>query len=280
MTVLSAARNTRSKDGSILELPCAVDTIYKGGMVCLNAAGFAAPASDALDYSRVVGVAFETVDNSGGSAGDVNVRLDTGRSFKFTAASIDTGDVGRIMYVTDDNVFNDARGSFAIPAGVLVERDSSTVGWIYIPGPNDPVQSDQFMPQVSIQKHTNAEVLAMRATPLVCIAAPGADKSIIVDRVTIISDDQGADWTESSDNLVLEYSGGVDITDAIEATSLVGQSAVVIESYGVIDTVLVPSVNEAVELFGSGSSEWGGGNVANSLTTVISYHIIPTVAAE
>ncbi len=279
MTVLTAVRNTPSKDGNIFELPMAVDIIYKGAMVCLNAAGFAAPASDAVDYSRVAGVAFETVDNSGGSAGDLNVRLDSGRSFRFTAASIDTGDVGRMMYVTDDNVFNDARGSFAIPAGVLVERDSSTVGWIHIPGPNDAVQSDQFAPQVSIQKHTNAEVILMRATPLVCIAAPGANKSIIVDRVTIISDDAGGAWTESSDNLVLEYSGGVDITAAIEATSLVG-GAVVIESYGVLDTVLVPAVNEAVELFNTGDGEWGGGNAANSLTTVIAFHIIPTVAAE
>ena len=135
------------------------------------------------------------------------------------------------------------------------------------------------MPQVSIQKHTNAEVVLMRATPLVCIAAPGANKSIIVDRVTIISDDAGGAWTESTDNLVLEYSGGVDITAAIEATSLVG-GAVVIESYGVIDTVLVPAVNEAVELFNTGDGEWGGGNAANSLTTVIAFHVIPTVAAE
>ena len=279
MAVLAAARNTRSRDGAIFELPCAVDIIYKGGLVCLNASGFAAPASDAVDYSRVVGVAFETVDNSGGSAGDINVRLDAGRSFRFTAASIDTGDVGRMMYVTDDNVFNDARGSFAIPAGVLVERESSTVGWIYIPGPNDPVQSDQFVPQVSISQHTNAEVILMRATPLVCIAAPGANKSIIVDRITIISDDAGGAWTESSDNLVLEYSGGVDISGAIEATSLVG-GAVVIESYGVLDTVLVPAVNEAVELFNTGDGEWGGGNAANSMTVVIAFHVIPTVAAE
>ncbi len=279
MTVLAAGRDTASKSGTIFELPMAVDIVYKGGMVCLNAAGFAAPASDALDYSRVVGVAFETVDNSGGSAGDINVRLDSGRSFKFTAASIDTGDVGRMMYVTDDNVFNDARGSFAIPAGVLVERDSSTVGWIYIPGPDEAVQGNQFAPQVRVVQFTNALVLLMRATPLVVIPAPGANKSIIVDRVTIISDDAGGAWTESSDNLVLEYSGGVDITSAIEATSLVG-GAVVIESYGVIDTVLVPAVNEAVELFNTGSAEWGGGDAANSMTVVVAFHVIPTVAAE
>lgn len=279
MTALSALRNTISTAGELLELPCAVDIFYKGAMICLNAAGFAAPASDAVDYSRVIGVATETVDNSGGSAGDINLQIQCNRTYKFACASIETGDVGRMMYVTDDQTFNDARGSFAIPAGVLVKRESSTEGWIHIPGPNDPVQSDQFQPQVSISQHTNAEVILMRATPLVCIPAPGANKSIIVDRVTIISDDAGGAWTESSDNLVLEYSGGVDISGAIEATSLVG-GAVVIESYGVIDTILVPSVNEAVELFNTGSAEWGGGNAANSMTVIIAFHVIPTVAAE
>ena len=279
MTVLSADRNTISTAGEILELPAAVDIIYKGGMVCLNAAGYAAPASDAVAYSRVIGVAMENVDNSGGAVGDINVMVQTNRTFRFACASIEAADVGRMMYVTDDQTFNDARGSFAIPAGVLIKRDSATVGWIHIPGPGDPVQGDQWGPQVSVSQHTNAEVLAMRATPLVCIAAPGANKSIICDRVTIISDDAGGAWTESTDNLVLEYSGGVDISGAIEATSLVG-GAVVIESYGVLDTVLVPSVNEAVELFNTGDGEWGGGNAANSMTVIISYHVIPTVAAE
>ncbi len=279
MTALAAIRDTASKDGRIFELPMAVDIIYKGAMVCLNAAGFAAPASDAVDYSRVVGVAFETVDNSGGSAGDLNVRLDSGRSFKFVAASIDTGDVGRMMYVTDDQTFNDARGSFAIPAGVLVERDSSTVGWIHIPGPNDPVQSDQFQPQVRVVKLTNAQVVLFRGTPAPLIPAPGANKSIIVDRVTFISDDAAGAWTESTDNLVVQYADGVDITIAIEASSLVG-GAVVIESYGVLDTVIVPDVNAQVELFNTGDGEWGGGNAANSMTVILSFHVIPTVAAE
>lgn len=279
MTVLAAARNTRSRDGSILELPMAVDIVYKGGMVCLNAAGFAAPASDAVDYSRVVGVAFETVDNSSGSAGDINVRLDTGRSFRFTAASIEDADVGRMMYVTDDNIFNDAQGSFAIPAGVLVERESSTVGWIFVPDTNDPVKGDGEL-RVRHVQITNAQMILARATPVVLIPAPGANKTIIVDRVTFVSDDQGADWTESSDNLVVQYADGVDITGAIEATSLVGQSAVVIESYGVLDTIIIPDVNASVDLFNTGSSEWGGGNVANSMSVAIVYHVIDTVAFE
>ena len=48
MAVLTEGRNTPSKDGSILELPMAVDIIYKGAMVCHNAAGFGAPAADAV----------------------------------------------------------------------------------------------------------------------------------------------------------------------------------------------------------------------------------------
>ena len=124
---------------------------------------------------------------------------------------------------------------------------------------------------------TNAEVLAFRATPITLIAAPGANKSVLVHRFVIVSDDSAGAWTESTDNLVIQYADGVDISAAIEATSLVG-GAVVIEAYGVINTVLVPDVNAAVEIFNTGDGEWGGGNAANTMSIRIWYSVIDTVA--
>ena len=157
MAILTADRDTRSRDGEYSVYPVAVDIIYKGSMVCLNALGFLAAAQDAVGFSRVVGVAWENIDNSGGSAGDLNCRVRSGRAFRFATASIATGDVGRMMYVTDDNIFNDARGSFEIPAGVLVERETSAIGWIYIPGPNDMVKGDGG-PQVRVVQIGRAEI--------------------------------------------------------------------------------------------------------------------------
>lgn len=279
MAILTADRDTRSRDGEYSVYPVAVDIIYKGSMVCLNASGFLAPAQDAVGFSRVVGVAAENIDNSAGSAGDLNCRVRSGRAFRFATASIGTGDVGRMMYVTDDQNFEDIEGSFHINAGILVERESSTVGWIFIPHPDEDIHTTGHRMLVRKVQLTNAQVILFRATPIELIPAPGANKAIIVDRVTIVSDDSDTAWTESADNLVVQYADGVDITGAIEATSLVG-GAVVIESYGVLDTVIVPDVNAAVNLFNTGDGEWGGGNVANSMSVIISYYIMDTVAFD
>lgn len=135
MTVLSADRNTISKAGELRSYPCAVDIFFKGAMICINNAGFAAPAQDAVGFTKVIGVADENVDNSGGSAGDLNLRVRAGRSFQFATASIAASDLGRMMYVVDDQTFEDVEGTNAIPAGILTERDSNTVGWIYIDHP-------------------------------------------------------------------------------------------------------------------------------------------------
>ena len=135
MAVLAADRNTQSKDADLKSYPAAVDIIYKGAMVVVNSAGYLAPAADAQGNTRVVGVADEKVDNSGGSAGDKTCRVRSGRAFRFVATAIDQADVGMNMYVVDDQTFDDGRGTNGVPAGVLVEFVSSTSGWIFIPTP-------------------------------------------------------------------------------------------------------------------------------------------------
>ena len=166
--VLTADRNTASKSGELQNYLCAVDIFYKGAMVCVNNAGYLAPAADAVGYSRVVGVADENVDNSGGSVGDLSCRVRAGRSFQFATASIAVTDVGRIMYVTDDQTFEDVQGTNSIAAGILLERDSNTVGWIFIPKPSGgiggagQIRSDRFTGQDESSDNTYT-LAAMRA---------------------------------------------------------------------------------------------------------------------
>ncbi len=124
---------------------------------------------------------------------------------------------------------------------------------------------------------TNAQVLAMRATPFPVVAAPGGDKAIVVHKFAIVVDDTAGAYTESTDNLVLEYADGVDISAAIEATTLVG-GAVQFMAQGVLDTVIVPDVNAAVELFNTGDGEWGGGNASSNLSIRVWYSVMDTVA--
>ena len=124
---------------------------------------------------------------------------------------------------------------------------------------------------------TNAEVLAFRATPIELVAAPGANKAIVVHKFHIVSDDSAGTWTETTDNLVIEYADGVDISAAIEAGSLVG-GAVAFITQGVLDTEVVPDVNAAVQIFNTGDGEWGGGNAANTMSIRVWYSVVDTVA--
>ncbi len=124
---------------------------------------------------------------------------------------------------------------------------------------------------------TNAEVLAVRATPIALIAAPAANKAIVVHKFQLVCDDAAGAWTESTDNLVIQYVDGVDITAAIETTTLFG-GAVTHITQGVLDTVVIPDVAAAVEIFNTGNGEFGGGNAANTLSVRVWYSVVDTVA--
>ncbi len=132
-TVLSADRNTVSKAGELRGYPAGVDIFYKGAMVCINAAGFVVPAADTAGYTSVIGVVEKTVDNSGGSAGDLTVQIRANRHFLFVATgTLVQGNVGETMYVVDDQTFNAGQQVNAIVAGVCTELVSTTAGYISI----------------------------------------------------------------------------------------------------------------------------------------------------
>lgn len=133
MTALADDRQTPAQEVELKGyLVAASTTIYKGGMVAVNDAGHLVMASDAANL-RVVGVADERVDNSAGSAGDKKCRVRSGRAFDFNATAITQAMVGDLMFVVDDNTFDDAAGTNGVPCGRLLEYISATRGIIYIP---------------------------------------------------------------------------------------------------------------------------------------------------
>jgi hypothetical protein len=132
MAALSAKRSTERKIGDVGEIGCAVDICYQGGLAAVNAAGYIAPAGVAVT-DRVVGVFIETVDNSGGSAGDVTARYWKRGSFKLDNSATNTLTVahrGNAVYAEDDQTvgFSASAGPFA---GILEEVDSDGV-WVRI----------------------------------------------------------------------------------------------------------------------------------------------------
>jgi phage major head subunit gpT-like protein len=130
-TALAADRETQQKESAVKTyLVKASTTVYKGGLVGTDSNGYALPAADASGM-KVVGVAMETVVQTASSTSKVRVSSD--RLFLLNASSITQAMVGQVMYVVDDNTFDDALGTNGIKAGQLAEYVSATLGWLYIP---------------------------------------------------------------------------------------------------------------------------------------------------
>jgi hypothetical protein len=130
IAALTADRSTPYRAGDLLSVPVyRSTTIYKGSLVSVNSSGYAIPASDSAN-TYFVGVAENYVVNSG-SDGDKSVTVRTKGQFKFPATSISQAHLGSIMYVKDDQTFDNTSTNL-IPCGRLVEYVSATEGWIEI----------------------------------------------------------------------------------------------------------------------------------------------------
>jgi len=127
MTATSTAREAKRKDGEVISYPMAAVKIPKGALVNINAAGFATNATDAASET-FAGVAYETVDNSAGSAGDLAIRVQTTGTFVF----IDGGgngaatDIGIDFHIVDNQTVTDAATTNSLAAGTAVESISAT----------------------------------------------------------------------------------------------------------------------------------------------------------
>jgi hypothetical protein len=125
------------------------------------------------------------------------------------------------------------------------------------------VAADERFVQKATVSLTNAQVLALRATPITLVAAPGAGKANLFERVTIEFDYTGA-YTESTDNMAVKYTNGsgVAVSDTIESTGFVDASADAVITAGAAASPLV-TANAALVLHNTGDGEFGGGNAAN-----------------
>lgn len=131
MPAATAERNTDRKDFGYKAYPVMTNVrIFKGTLVAINASGFAVPATNAANQ-RVVGVADSGANNNPGASGALQVVVREGL-YRLAASSITQAMVGQMMYVVDDQTFDDVIGAAAIKAGRLVEFISVTEGWIHV----------------------------------------------------------------------------------------------------------------------------------------------------
>jgi hypothetical protein len=126
--------------------------------------------------------------------------------------------------------------------------------------------------QVATRIITNAQMKALKATPLSLIAAPGTGWAIVVDRVYMTSSAAAGAWTETADNPVIEYTGGTDIL-VIESTGFLDQASVQVRTQAIAATVTTPVINEGVRIYNP-DDELGGGNAGSSFRISVIYRIM------
>lgn len=129
-----------------------------------------------------------------------------------------------------------------------------------------------FTPGMLLSKRvpiTNAEIITLRASAKEILPAPGADYFYEVVSFILILNYGSNVFTESTDNLALQYASGDDIM-TIESTNLIDASADTISvNYptSVVTNAAADLLNDAIELFNSGDGEFAGN--AGEDTTMI-----------
>lgn len=127
---------------------------------------------------------------------------------------------------------------------------------------------------------THAMVVALRATPIQLVAAPGAGKVLEFVSAVLLFDYVAA-YTETADNMAVRYTNGsgVIVSQAIEATGFVDATAdTVTNGLPKIDAIVskTGSENQALVLHNTGDGEYGGGNSANALRVKVAYRVHTT----
>lgn len=132
MTATTAERNTQRRDVKQFSFPAAASKCLAGTIAVLNSSGNAEMATTATG-KVAVGVFDETVDNTGGSAGGVQVAVRRG-CFQFAnSASTDAianTDIGATVYLVDNQTVAKTDGTASrSKAGVVRQVDANGV-WV------------------------------------------------------------------------------------------------------------------------------------------------------
>ena len=121
MPALTQPYETHEREGLIVAYPVKANArIWKGALVCVDSTGYLVPASDTANL-RFVGVAFESVDNTGGANGAKRCRVVKRGTFIYNRigsfAQADIGATARA--VTDNEVAKTSTNNIVV--GTVVE---------------------------------------------------------------------------------------------------------------------------------------------------------------
>lgn len=103
MANLTVERDDQRQTGELLDVDVAAVKVFKGANVSANTSGYAKGSSDTAN-EKYLGVAVDTVDNAGGSAGAKFVRVWREGVFSMNCTGATQAWVGQDVYAVDDNV--------------------------------------------------------------------------------------------------------------------------------------------------------------------------------
>ena len=146
---------------------------------------------------------------------------------------------------------------------------------------DDVAVKETFLRQASVTL-TNAQMLALRATPIEIVPAVGAGKTIELVAVSAFFNRGAAAYTETADNIALRMNNGTgSVLATLEATGFV-------DAAGDAVTYAAPAAtppnltaagelsNPSLVLHNSGDGEFGAGDAANTVKVTVTYRVHTT----
>lgn len=167
----TASIDTPERSGEMIYLPLAAATkIFAGTLVAVNSAGNALPAADTAGL-RVMGRAEQTVDNTGGAAGDLSINVKRGvfRLPNSATAAVDADDKGKICFIETDEVVAET-STHKVKAGRVVDVDDDGV-WVDTREAHDVPSADTLTALTFSATVTQAEGQALRNAVLALFQA-------------------------------------------------------------------------------------------------------------
>ena len=121
MAALTSPYDARRKDGALLASAVGAGAhVFKGGLLTVaSATGLVQAGADSAGQV-FAGVAYESADNTSGAAGAKAVRVLKTGVFTYARAGASQADVGKAVFLVDDNSVSTAATTNNIACGIIV----------------------------------------------------------------------------------------------------------------------------------------------------------------
>lgn len=137
-------------------------------------------------------------------------------------------------------------------------------------GSIESAEMDETLLKYAEVSITNAQIKALRATPVTLVAAPGAGKVLEFVSAVLFHDYGTNALTETTDNMAVRFENGSGtiVSQAIESTGFIDQTADTMTNVlPKIDAIAAKTAceNKALVLHNTGDGEFGGNAAADTV---------------